>query len=72
MSNYVAFQVTSKKDVIDTVIIDGATSKIANSNFDVVATCAKSNLEFNEDSHSNSGDGKEPYKRHSKSLSDDV
>ena len=59
MSSYVAFQVTSKKDVTDTITIDVVTSKTANSNSDV-ATCTKSDLEYNEDFDSDNSDGKEP------------
>ena len=38
VSNTVAFQVTSKKDVIDSVTTDVTTPKTRKSNFDVVAT----------------------------------
>ena len=39
VSNIVAFQVTSKKDVTDFVTTDVTTPKTCNSNFDVAATC---------------------------------
>ena len=48
-----AFQVTSKKDVTDSVTTDVTTPKTRNSNFDVVATC---DLESDLDS----SDGEEP------------
>ena len=60
VNNYVAFQVTSKKDVINTVSKDVATSKTTNSNSNNVATCAKSNSEFNEDSDSDCSDEEKP------------
>ena len=48
-----ALQVTSKKDVTDSVTTNVATPKTGNSNFDVVATCdLKSDLD--------SSDGEEP------------
>ena len=48
-----AFQVTSKKDVIDSVTTDVATPKTRNSNFDSIETC---DPEFDLDNN----DGEEP------------
>ena len=53
MSNYTAFQVTSKKDVSASVTTDAVTSKTTNSDFDAVAV---SNPEFDLDN----SDGEEP------------
>ena len=60
MSDNVSFQVTSKKDVINSSTIDVAISKTANSHFDVVTTCTKSELEFSKDTDSDNSDGEEP------------
>ena len=49
VSNIVAFQVTSKKDVTDSVTTDVTTPKTRNSNFDAVATCdLESDLDSND------------------------
>ena len=60
MRNYIAFQVTFKKDVTTTVTIDIATSKTMNSNSNIVATCVKSDSDYSEDFDSKNSDGEEP------------
>ena len=53
MSNYTAFQVTSKKDVSDSVTTDAATSKTTNSDFDAIAVS-------DPESDLDSSDGEKP------------
>ena len=52
-SNTMAFQVTSKKDVLESVTTDVVTPKTRNSNFDAIVTC-------DPESDLDSSDGEEP------------
>ena len=62
MSNYIAFQVTSKKDVSASVITDAATSKTTNSDFDAVAISdPKSDLDSSDKEEPSTEDIQEAY-----------
>ena len=62
MSNYIAFQVTSKKDVSASVTTDAATSKTTNSDCDaVVVSDPESDLDNSDGEEPSTEDIQEAY-----------
>ena len=62
MSNITVFQVTSNKDVTDSVTTNVVTPKTRNSNFDTVATCdPESDLDSSDEEEPSTEDIQEAY-----------